>query len=189
MVRDDSRSLASLAAHAHTIQSKVATAERTVREAKQTEGPNFPISMRSLQLWHGAYYRTGADGRIRGVEGLVDRRGVEDQGDGKSTDARDPQAVEYFYEQFHCQSKLTVKTCHDMTFRRAKQKGWSWPASYSAVRKWLQIHDDLSLTCLLREGRDAWQHRYMPHIEVDHSLDRSRIAVRVRPRAVRSATL
>lgn len=149
--------------------TEVQLAERIVREAKQTEGRDFPISMRSLQLWHGAYYATGVDGQIRGVEGLVDRRGVEDQGDGKSTDARDPQAVEYFYQQFHCQSKLTVKTCHELTRRRAKQKGWSWSASYSAVRNWLQTHDDLSLTCLLRDGRDAWQHRYMPHIEMDYT--------------------
>ena len=67
--------------------TEVQLAERIVREAKKTEGPNFPISMRSLQLWHGAYYRTSPDGQIRGVEGLIDRRGVEDQGDGKSTDA------------------------------------------------------------------------------------------------------
>ena len=144
-------------------------ADRIIVEARRTEGDDRPISFRALQLWRRAYYAKGPDGQIRGVEGLIDRRGSEPVS-GADPTGRDPAAEEYFYSVYHCQNRLTVLTCHDLTLRKARKESWAWPKSYSATRKWLQTHDDLALTCLLREGRDVWQRRYMPHLNIDHTL-------------------
>jgi transposase InsO family protein len=143
-----------------------AIAARVVAEAKQVEGEDFPISVRSLYLWNASMTARDAEGAIRGVEALVPRYG--DGGGGR--DVRSPEAVEFFYELYHCQSKPTVRTCHEVTLRKSRANGWTWPTSYSATRKWLAAHDDLSLTFLFREGRDAWNRRYMPHLEIDYSV-------------------
>jgi len=75
-------------------------AERIIVEARRTEGDDFPISFRTLQLWRQAYYAKGTDGQIRGVEGLIDRRGAEPVS-GADPTGRDPAAAEYFYSMYH----------------------------------------------------------------------------------------
>jgi len=76
----------------------------------------------------------------------------------------------YFYTLYHTQSLHSVTTCHRATLNKADREGWSWPKSYSATRKWLQTRDNLSLSYLLRNGKDAWCRRFMPHIEIDYTL-------------------
>ncbi len=155
--------------------SEAQLAERIIAEARAVEGDEFPISFRTLQLWRKAYYARGADelgngkAAIRGVEALIDRRGAEIIAFGLH-EGRAAEAVEYFYGLYHVQSAPTIRTCHEATQRTATKERWAWPASYQATVKWLRIHDDLALSCLMREGREAWQHRYMPHLEIDHTL-------------------
>ncbi|MDO8632533.1 MAG: DDE-type integrase/transposase/recombinase [Phycisphaerales bacterium] len=144
-------------------------AERIIVEARRVEGDDYPISFRTLQAWRTAYDAKGDDGRIRGVEGLIDNRGGE-SGGGGAHESRSADAVEYFYSLYRCQNRLTVRTCHDATLRKARERGWTWPKSYSATRKWLAVYDDLSLTALCRLGRDAWNRRYMPFMELDYTL-------------------
>lgn len=83
---------------------------------------------------------------------------------------RSPDVVAYFYSVYHCQSELSVKLCHELTVREAKQRGWAWSSNYGATHKWLKLHDKVSMTLLLREGGDAWCRRYMPHHEIDYTL-------------------
>ena len=83
---------------------------------------------------------------------------------------RSGEAVDYFYSVFQVQSGPSIRTCHEVTLRTARREGWACPASYSATWKWLQTHDDLALTMLRREGREAWQHRYLPHLEDNYRL-------------------
>lgn len=149
--------------------SEAQLAERIIAEARAVEGDELPISFRTLQRWRKSYYATGADGEVRGVEALIDRRGDEMVTFGLH-EGRSAEAVEYFYGLYHVQSGPTIRTCHEATQRTATRERWAWPASYTATVKWLQIHDDKVLTCLMREGRQAWQHRYMPHLEIDHTL-------------------
>ncbi len=33
----------------------------------------------------------------------------------------------------------------------------------------MRKHDDLSLTCLMREGRTVWARKYLPHVEIDYT--------------------
>jgi len=143
-------------------------AERVIVQARATEGDDYAISFRALQLWRTVYTSRGADGQIRGVEALIDQRGSGIFNWGEHS-GRSPEAVEYFYSLFHAQSGPTIRTCHEATVRTATQNKWTWPSSYPATCKWLNTHDDMALTCLMREGREAWQHRYMPHNEIDHA--------------------
>jgi len=149
--------------------SEAQLAERIIAEAREVEGDALPVSFRTLQVWRKAYYATGADGAIRGVEALIDRRGAEIVTFGLH-EGRASEAVEYFYRQYHVQSGPTIRTCHEATQRTATRERWAWPSSYTATVKWLQIHDDKATTCLTREGRQAWQHRFLPFMEIDHSL-------------------
>jgi len=147
-------------------------AERIVRQAKETERTAFAISFRTLQAWRTAYYHTGPDRQILGVEGLVDRRGVAQRGtdDEEQHGRRDPAAVEYFYSLYHTQSRQSLTLCHEVTRRVAEREGWTWPASASATVKWLRKHDNLALTCLMRDGCDTYCRKWMPHLDVDYSL-------------------
>ncbi|MDO8632056.1 MAG: hypothetical protein Q7R41_16355, partial [Phycisphaerales bacterium] len=70
-------------------------ADRIMIEARQTEGANFAISFRSLQLWRRDCDARGEDGRMLGVEALIDRRGTDGAGGG-TNEGRSPEAVEYF---------------------------------------------------------------------------------------------
>ena len=149
--------------------SEAQAAERIIAEAREVEGDALPISFRTLQLWRKSYYATGADGAVRGVEALIDRRGAEMVAFGLH-EGRASEAVEYFYGLYHVQSGPTIRTCHEATRRTATRERWAWPSSYTATVKWLRTHDDLALTCLMREGRGAWQHRFLPHQEIDHTL-------------------
>lgn len=110
------------------------------------ESDGFSISFRSLQAWFAAYNAPGPNGRKRGVEALIDRRAVANR-DGDEIDE--------------------VRSGRD---REAKRKGWAWPASYSATRKWLRTYDDKALSFLLRYGNDAWCRRFMPYITIDPTL-------------------
>ncbi len=145
-------------------------AARVVDEARRAEGENFKISARSLQRWRRVTQSVDSDGQVRGVEALVDRYANKalSPNDGASNGAtRDPRAVEYFYGLYHCQNRLSVRLCHQATLRHAGRERWNWPASYRATLRWLQRYDDRSTTCLLREGKDRWARRYMPHLEID----------------------
>ena len=147
-------------------------AERIVEEAKRVDGTGFAISFCTLQAWRTAYFRTGPDGQIVGVEGLVDRRSVAQLAseEGAAQGRRDPVAVDYFYSLYYTQSQHSVRVCHECTVAAAEREGWAWPASYAATTAWLRQHDNLSLTYLMREGKQAWCHRFMPHLEIDYTL-------------------
>ncbi|MGB2985133.1 MAG: DNA-binding domain-containing protein [Phycisphaerae bacterium] len=140
--------------------------ERIVAQARHVEGRGFAISLRALQTWKRSYNALGADGQIQGVEGLIDHRGEHPAGGG-AHDSRSVAAIEYFYSLYHVQRGPTIKTCHTLTLAKARKEGWTWPASYSATRKWLELNDDRAVTCLFREGRQAWQHKQMAYIQVD----------------------
>lgn len=140
-------------------------AERIVCEARAAEGPAFKISARSLRAWWSAYNRIADDGQIAGLSALVDRyRGPHPAEGGPG---RSPEAVDFFYQLYRTGSGLKVTTCHDMTLCEARQRGWSWPASLSATRVWLRRCDDLSETCLHRDGGTAWARKFLPHVETD----------------------
>lgn len=142
-------------------------AERVVAQARSNEDASFKISVRSLDRWWRVYNRIGEDGQIRGIEALIDRY---DAPLVASVDSkRSPAAVTYFYDLYHTQNRLSVKLCHEATLREATRTGWIWPASYSATLGWLQKHDDGPITCLMRDGRDVWARRYLPHLQIDYT--------------------
>ena len=101
------------------------------------------------------------------MEGLIDRRGNATPS-SSSPAGRSAEAVDYFYTLYHTQSRHTIRTCHATTLRKAGRQGWAWPASYSATRKWLATHDHVALSYLMRQGKDAFARRYLPHLKVDY---------------------
>ncbi len=131
-------------------------------EAQKTDGQKFKISPRSLQIWRSDY-------EAGGIEALVPKYGGGDgsgTGDGSLTN-RSAGAINFFYGLFHTETRLAVSTCHEMTVAQAAIEGWKWPKSLSATRAWLEVHDDLSLTYLMREGKKAWCRKYMSYVEMD----------------------
>jgi len=146
--------------------TEVELAERIVADAKRTEGDDFPISVRALQLWRRAYNAKGDDGSIRGVEALIDRRGAEPCGIvgevGRSEEAKD-----YFYGQYRTENKLSLAASHRMTLAEAKRRGWDWPATIAATHKWIDRHDDKAFTYLCRYGKRAYSKKFMPYNEQD----------------------
>ncbi len=153
--------------------TQIELARRVVEEAKLTEGAAFGISVRSLQTWRRAYYAIAPDGAIRGIVALIDGRAAakrpSDDAETPALLGRTVDAVTYFYMLYRTRSQPSVKFCHELTVREARQRGWKWSPSYSATRKWLK-HDNVSLSYLLREGKDAWCRRFMPHNEIDYRL-------------------
>jgi len=143
-------------------------AQRIIAAAKRMEAGDFGISLRTLQLWERAYSARGADGRPRGVEGLIDKRGNEPKGGG-AHEARSQEAIDYFYGVFHAGSRQSIKASHKATLHRAKAHGWTWPQSYAATTKWLARYDDLAESCIHREGRKAYTQQFMPFMERDYS--------------------
>ncbi len=151
-----------------------ALAESIVTEAREVEGASFHISYRALQHWRRAYNARHANGRIAGVSGLIDCRSIEspketDSDTKGSSGTRAPQSINFFYEMFHTEQRLSVRLCHELTAREAKNKGWAWPPSYSATSRWLSRYDNRSTSYLLRHGTDVWCHRYMPFLEIDYT--------------------
>lgn len=139
-------------------------AGRVVAQARAIERPDFRISVRSLYVWSRRYKQIGPDGQVRGVENVIDR-----YGSGPSEiPTRSPEAVEFFYELYHVQKPVTIRTCHEVILREARRRRWAWPASYTATVSWLKQHDDLSLTYLMRRGGRAWAHKYLPHLPQDY---------------------
>lgn len=51
---------------------KGALARQIVRQAKRTEGAEFRVSVRSLQIWWRRYAALGREGGIAGLSGLID---------------------------------------------------------------------------------------------------------------------
>ena len=148
-------------------QTDISLAAAVAAEAKSVEGDGFSISGRALKRWHRAYMALRADGQIAAVEGLIDQRSNPGAGEG-SPAGRSPEAIEFFYSLYRTENKITVRTAHASTVRAAEKRGWAWPRSYSASRNWLHAHDDRSLSCLVRDGKDAWARRYIPHLEIDY---------------------
>jgi len=87
-----------------------------------------------------------------------------------SSSARDPRAVELFYSLYHTQAQESVAYCHDVTLHTARKEGWAWPATAASTRAWLDKYDNLGLTCLLREGTQAYCRKYLPHNDIDYTL-------------------
>ena len=90
-------------------------AARIVNEAREVEDPEFKISVTSLYRWHASFQRSG-------LEGLVDQYCGPHK--AQREPSRSSEAIEYFYESYHCKSKLSVRTCHEITLREAKRRGW-----------------------------------------------------------------
>ncbi len=151
--------------------TELSLAADVVAECKRIEGGDFRITARTLQRWHREYTAIRGDGRITGVEGLIDKRSTPSVSGGGGDDppaARDPAAVEWFYSLYRTESQLSARMCHDATLRKARKERWAWPTSYAATTAWLREHDDRSTTFLLRHGKDKWARRYLSHIEVDY---------------------
>ncbi len=144
--------------------SRNAVGARIVAKARRVEGEGFAISVRSLQAWRTAQRRGG-------LEALIDGRSIDRRADpeGGSSAARSPEAVAYFYGLYHTEQRKGVAACHEATAAVSELKGWAWPASYSATRQWLGRYDDLAMTCLMREGKEAYCHRFNRYMEVDWS--------------------
>lgn len=142
-------------------------AAEIVDDAKRAEGDEFKIAVRSLQVWWNRYLTIASDGHISGVRGLVDRY-VETQ--DADSGGRSPEAVAYFYELYHTESKINATICHELTRKEAIKNNWRWPKTIGATHKWLAKSDDRSMTCLLREGKDVWCRKYMHHLEIDYTL-------------------
>ncbi|MEK6675666.1 MAG: DDE-type integrase/transposase/recombinase [Planctomycetota bacterium] len=145
-------------------------AERIVREARRVEGDDLKITGRTLRNWRKQFNAIGPDGRRMGIEGLVDRRecGRSITANGESA-TRSPEAIAFFNDLYRTNGCPTLKTCHDVTRYEARKHGWAWPETYASAVKWHKDHDDIALTLLLREGRDGWSRKYLPHCEIDYS--------------------
>ena len=141
-------------------------AARIVREAKDAEGEDFEISVRSLQMWKRDYARPGEDGTALGIRGVIDQyvAGNDPQG------SRSPEAVEFFYAIYRTTNGRTVAGCHRKTLSEAARQKWRWPRSLRATAKWLDRHDNIAFTYLCREGKEAFDHRFRPYMEQDWSL-------------------
>jgi len=146
-------------------ETELTIAAEVIAECRRIER-DFRISTASLKRWHRAYSAIGADGRIIGVEALIDRRSATSAQAPEL--GRDPAAVEYFQSLFRTENKLTARMSHDATVRAARKNCWAWPGSYTATTRWLREHDDRSLTFLLRYGKDRWARRFLSHVEVNY---------------------
>lgn len=142
-------------------------AASVVAEAQSVEGRSVLISVRSLRRWHQVVNRVGSGGQRAGVEALIDRRMATTVADSDGTHTRNPAAVEYFYDVYRTENKLAAQLCHDATCREARRNGWQWPSSYTATTRWLRDHDDVSLSFLMRFGKDRWASKFLAHIETD----------------------
>ena len=129
-------------------------ARRVVDEA-QRENPDLKISVRSLYLWRKVHNRDG-------IAGLIDKHTGPGEREHRSADA-----VEYFYALYHTENKLTAAWCHRCTLGEAKRRGWQWPETEASTRTWLERQDDLGYSYLMRYGKSAWSHRFMPHLTMD----------------------
>ncbi len=141
-------------------------AEEVIAEARAIEGPTFKVSFRTLKLWHRAYNATGPNGQIRGVEALIDQRGMVAPPRGVHA-GRSQEAVEFFYKLYHTENKIGVISCHELTLAESKANGWNWAPSYSATRAWLQRHEHIPTTHLSRKGFKDWAHHHLPHLTMD----------------------
>jgi len=134
-------------------QTQRELAVKIVAEASRA-GDGFAVSVRSLYRWHHAFRKSG-------IEGLVDRYGA----DPAERVTRSPEAIETFYSLYRTQSQHSVERCHVVTLHKCEKRGWPWPQSLSATRRWLAEHDDLAITCLLREGTAAYMRKFAEHVE------------------------
>jgi transposase InsO family protein len=134
-------------------------AAAVVAEAEARGRGRIRISTRSLRRWRTLHDRSGVEGLIDGFKSPT-----------AAGEVRSAAAVECFYSVFRTENKFSARFAHDATRRESKKHGWSWPESYAATTRWLREHDDRSLTFLMRHGKRAWAKRFLPHIEVDHSL-------------------
>ena len=147
-------------------QTGRAIAAAVVQEAEAAEGVEFGISVRTLQAWLRAYDSFDGRGRVRGVEALIDRY-VSPR---KGAVTRSPEAIDYFFRLYHSQARHSVKTCHNAVANRAKDEGWLWPVTVSATTRWLRQTENRAETCLHREGRTEFSHRYMQHPDRNASV-------------------
>lgn len=145
-------------------QTDGSIAKQIIMDAKQNEGPDFKISVRSLQLWRSAYNQLAHDGQIRGIEGLVD--GYVNT--AKTT--RDPEAIEYFTNLYFSRGQHSIRTCHDATVVKSKRSGWQWPASYGSTKRWVQKTIPIDQACLYREGPTKYSKNFLPHLEIDYTV-------------------
>lgn len=149
--------------------TEAALAAKVCEEAGQHD-PELKISVRSLSRWRRNTNAVNAGGSIRSVEALVDKHHGPGFGGGSGGGPTwSPEAIAFYYELYHTHNCLSIKVCHDVTLSESQRRGWQWPASYAATTAWLGKNDDLSMTCLLREGKDRWCRKYMPHLEFDYS--------------------
>ena len=96
-------------------------AKCVVAEARRLE-PDLKISERSLRRWNRQYNQLGTDGAIVGVAGLVDRYGATD--DARPTCS--PEAVEFFFDLYRTENKVSMAACHEVTVYEARRRGWRW---------------------------------------------------------------
>ncbi len=142
-------------------------------DAIHAEPAPFKISPRSLQTWWRDYNRMTTSGHIAGVESLIPKYGSGDGGGDDGLSGSEPQSgrceesIEHFYFLWHTQKRRSIKYCHDATLRDAEKHDLAWPTSARSTQLWLKKSDDLALTCLMREGKESWQRKYMSFISID----------------------
>ncbi|MCK4660185.1 MAG: DDE-type integrase/transposase/recombinase [Phycisphaerae bacterium] len=130
-----------------------------------SEDPTLKISLRSLEAWEGNHHR-------KGFKGLIDRYGVTAitrTGTRTGGQCRSAEAVQFFYDIYRTNQRRTVRQCHELARSEARRHDWQWPSSYRATAVWLNRYDDRATTCLMREGMEAWRHKYMPYLEQDYA--------------------
>ena len=143
------------------------SAAAIVEEAKRVDGPKFKVSFRSLQAWQCASAAGGLEALIPRYNGPRPDPSRDREGAVNPQSPRSSAAIDFFHALYRTQNHLSIAHCHEATVREAKREGWSWPASYSATAQWLRDYDDRSLTRLLRDGKDEWARRFLPHLEQD----------------------
>jgi transposase InsO family protein len=144
-------------------------AQRIITEAKRVNGDDYRISIRTLQKWQRRYETIGPDGKIAGVEALIDQRGVLASA-AKPDPARSPEAIAYFESIINCENKFSVKTAHVHTLVEARKQGWKWPEKSGNTRAWWGKRCNIADVSLNREGTDVWCRKHMPSLEVDWGL-------------------
>ncbi len=130
-----------------------------------SEPEGFRINVRSLFRWWREYNRLGDDGQIKGLAALVDRYGRDNDGPAAT---RSPEAQALFYDLYRTENKVGAAACHEVVRHEARRRGWTWPTSYQATMAWLDKYDDRNLTYLLRNGKGAWAHKYLPHLQISY---------------------
>ncbi|MCE5184554.1 MAG: DDE-type integrase/transposase/recombinase [Planctomycetaceae bacterium] len=115
------------------------------------------VGLRTLQRWMSEF-------RKKGIEGLVDTRGMND-GPAPEISAEAWQEFESLYLDL---KRPSVKTIYDVVVFMSQQQGLAW--RLPGLRRMQQlVHERIPYKVLVlnREGRKAYEGKCAPYIEID----------------------